>query len=228
MNPEQGLQVQDLAGALRRRQGVMSVIAGAIFLLSIVVAAVLPNEYEAWTTLLVEPQSISPRLVEAGLEGAELESRLHLMTMQILSRGRLSRVITDLDLYPDESKEMTRAIGARSMTDVTRFMPGMLAGISGRLVARTGLMSRMNPVAHAVVSNVPGPQVPLYFTGARMVAGFGMGLPLDGMGLFHAVMSYNGSITISVTSCRTLLPDPAFYAECLEASFRELREAAVT
>ncbi|MBW2422679.1 MAG: wax ester/triacylglycerol synthase family O-acyltransferase [Deltaproteobacteria bacterium] len=127
-----------------------------------------------------------------------------------------------------ESKEMTRAIGARSMTDVTHFMPGMLAGISGRLVARTGLMSRMNPIAHAVVSNVPGPQVPLYFTGARMVAGFGMGLPLDGMGLFHAVMSYNGSITISVTSCRTLLPDPAFYAECLEESFRELREAAVT
>ncbi len=39
---------------------------------------------------------------------AELENRLHLMTMQILSRGRLSKIITELDLYPEESKEMTR------------------------------------------------------------------------------------------------------------------------
>jgi WS/DGAT/MGAT family acyltransferase len=126
-----------------------------------------------------------------------------------------------------QSKEMTRAVGARSLTDVTQFMPGALAGISGRLVARTGMMSRLNPVAHAVVTNVPGPQVPLYFTQARMVASFGMGLPLDGMSLFHAILSYNGSISIAVTCCRELLPDPAFYAECLAASFKELREAAV-
>jgi WS/DGAT/MGAT family acyltransferase len=126
-----------------------------------------------------------------------------------------------------QTKEMTKAVGARSLTDVTQFMPGALVGISGRLVARTGLMSRVNPVAHAVVTNVPGPQVPLYFTGARMVASFGMGLPLDGMSLFHAILSYSGSITIAVTCCRELMPDPAFYAECLEDSFRSLREAAV-
>ena len=42
------------------------------------------------------------------MEESELESRLHLMTMQILSRGRLSRIITELELYPEESKEMTR------------------------------------------------------------------------------------------------------------------------
>jgi len=108
MNPEQGLQIQDLAGMLRRRRGVVAVLAGAVFLASIVVAAVLPNVYQAWTTVLVEPQTVSTRLVEAGLEGSQLENRLHLMTMQILSRGRLSKIITELDLYPEESKEMTR------------------------------------------------------------------------------------------------------------------------
>ncbi len=126
------------------------------------------------------------------------------------------------------SKQMTEAVGARRLTDVTEFMPGALGGLAGRLVARTGLMRRMAPVANTVISNVPGPQVPLYFTKARMVANFGMGLPLDGMGLFHAVLSYNGAITVSITGCREQLPDPAFYAECLEASFVELREAAVS
>jgi WS/DGAT/MGAT family acyltransferase len=125
------------------------------------------------------------------------------------------------------SKEMNDAIGARSMTDITQTMPGALAGISGRLVARTGLMSRLRPVAHCVVSNVPGPQVPLYFTGAKLVGSFGLGLPLEGLGLFHAVLSYNGAITVSVTADRAQMPDPSFYAECLERAFRELREGAV-
>ena len=126
-----------------------------------------------------------------------------------------------------ESKEMTEAIGARNLSDVTQYLPGALAGVAGRLVARTGMMRRMAPIANCVVSNVPGPQVPLYFTKARMVANFGMGLPLDGMGLFHAVVSYNGAITVSVTCCREEMPDPGFYAECLEDSFAELRQASV-
>ena len=125
------------------------------------------------------------------------------------------------------SKQMTEAVGARTMTDVTQTMPGALAGIAGRLVARTGLMSRLTPVAHCVVTNVPGPQVPLYFTGAKMVGSFGLGLPMEGIGLFHAVLSYNGAITVSVTACRQQMPDPSFYAQCLEESFRELREASV-
>jgi hypothetical protein len=61
-----------------------------------------------------------------------------------------------------------------------------------------------------------------------MVANFGMGLPMDGMGLFHAVLSYNGTITVSITGCREQMPDPGFYAECIEEAFSELREAAVS
>ena len=124
------------------------------------------------------------------------------------------------------SKQMTEAVGARTMTDVTQTMPGALAGIAGRLVARTGLISRMTPVAHCVVTNVPGPQIPLYFTGARMVGLYGLGPVIDGMGIIHAVFSYSGRISITVTAGRDMLPDPGFYAECLQASFDELLQAA--
>jgi hypothetical protein len=126
-----------------------------------------------------------------------------------------------------DSKEMNEAIGARTLTDVGQFLPGALAGISARLIGRTGMMSRLNPVANTIVTNVPGPQIPLYFTQARMVMNYGMGFPVDGMALFHIITSYNGRIAISMTCCRDLLPDPGFYADCLESSFRELREAAV-
>jgi len=49
---------------------------------------------------------------------------------------------------------------------------------------------------------------------------------MDSMGLFHAVTSYCGQIGIAVTSCREMLPDPAFYAECLQTSYDEICEAA--
>jgi diacylglycerol O-acyltransferase len=124
------------------------------------------------------------------------------------------------------SKQLSNAIGARALTDMTQSMPGALMGMAGRAVARSGLMRRMNPVANCVVTNVPGPQFPLFMTEARMVANYGLGLPMDGLGLFHVVFSYAGTITITVTGCREQLPDPAFYAECIRASFDELREAA--
>lgn len=124
------------------------------------------------------------------------------------------------------SKELSEAIGARTLTDVTQFMPGALAGLAGRLAARTGLMHRMTPIANCVVTNVPGPQVPLYMTRARMVANYGLGLPIDGLGLFHVVFSYAGTLTITLTGCREQVPDPGFYSECLQLSFEELREAA--
>lgn len=105
---EDGFQLGDLVSMARRRGKLVGVVAGFLLLVAIFIAAVLPNEYQSYTTLLVEPQSISKRLVEGGLEGGDMTSRLHLMTMQILSRSRLSRVIDDLGLYAQESEEMTR------------------------------------------------------------------------------------------------------------------------
>lgn len=124
------------------------------------------------------------------------------------------------------SKAQAEAVGARTMTDMTQFMPGVLAGLAARLYTRLGLANSIRPFLNTVVTNVPGPQIPLYFTGARMVSMYGLGPVLDGMGLIHPVFSYDGHITISFTSCREVMPDPGFYATCLEESFDELYRAA--
>ena len=108
MNVDQGFQLSDLRGILRRRAAVIGLVSGSVFLASVLVAFWLPNRFEARTTLLVEPQVINKKLFEAGVEKSDLNQRLHLMTMQILSRPRLSKIIDDLKLYPDESEEMTR------------------------------------------------------------------------------------------------------------------------
>jgi diacylglycerol O-acyltransferase / wax synthase len=122
------------------------------------------------------------------------------------------------------SKELTNAIGARVLSDYTQFVPWALAGLATRTASRFSLANRAGMPINTVITNVPGPQVPLYMAGAQMVALFGMGPVTDGMGIIHPVFSYNGGISISFTACREMLPDPAFYAECLQASFDELAE----
>ncbi|MDJ0879970.1 MAG: wax ester/triacylglycerol synthase family O-acyltransferase [Halieaceae bacterium] len=124
-----------------------------------------------------------------------------------------------------EAKELSNAVGAKTMTDYTQFIPSTLTAQAARLASRWGLLNRLSPVYNCVITNVPGPQIPLYNTGARLVANYGTGPILDGMGLFHAITSYCGDFAISATSCRQIMPDPDFYRQCLLDSFKELKQA---
>ena len=91
MNAEAGFQLSDLAGVARRRAAVMGGVALLVVLAFYWVAMALPNQYESYATVLVEPQSVAPDLVKAGVRESDLTQRLHLMTAEILSRPRLSR-----------------------------------------------------------------------------------------------------------------------------------------
>lgn len=125
-----------------------------------------------------------------------------------------------------QSKALTEAVGARLMTDYGQFIPSSLAGLAARLYTRAGLANRVRPVFNCVVTNIPGPQQSLFMGGARLITQYGLGPVVDGMALIHPVFSYCGEITISFTSCREIMPDPEFYAECIETSYQEMCAAA--
>jgi hypothetical protein len=80
-------------------------------------------------------------------------------------------------------------------------------------------------ICNLFISNVPGPQVPMFMNGARQIATYGIAPLVDGMGLFIATPSYNGKVTFNVTSTRETLPDIRFFVECIEASLAELLKA---
>lgn len=123
------------------------------------------------------------------------------------------------------AKEYSNAVGAKTMTDYSQFIPSTLTAQAARLASRWGLVNQINPIYNCVITNVPGPQVPLYNTGARMLSNFGTGPVADGVGLFHVISSYCGEFSISATSCREMMPDPDFYRECLLESFADLKLA---
>lgn len=123
------------------------------------------------------------------------------------------------------SKAMTNAVGARTLTDYSQFLPSALAGLGARLYSRLGVSNLHSPVFNCVATNVPGPRIPLYFAGAKLVRQMGMGPVFDGMGLINTIYSYGPEIAISFTSDREMMPDPANYAQALRDSFEELLNA---
>lgn len=138
MDLERGFEIDDLRGLLRRRGPVMAALLGTTFLLFVLVAGWLPNEYRAATTLLIDPQTISKKLVEPGVPETELNNRLHLLQMQILSRARLSKVIDDLNVYPELEDELTRAEVIEHMREQISLVP-LLPEMATEARAQTGI-----------------------------------------------------------------------------------------
>ncbi|MFN3231052.1 MAG: WS/DGAT/MGAT family O-acyltransferase [Alphaproteobacteria bacterium] len=125
------------------------------------------------------------------------------------------------------SKELTSAIGAKTLTDFSQFIPGVTMGLASRMASSLGLATQVQPIVNTVLTNVPGPQFPLYFCGAEMVNQWSLGIVQDGLALFHGILSYNGKLTITAMSDREVMPDPAFYRQCMEEAFEELKAATL-
>ena len=107
------------------------------------------------------------------------------------------------------------ALGAPSLQQMSSVLPGALLGLALRANAEIGQRTGTTGMLNTQISNVPGPPIPLYCAGARLLKMYGLGPVVTGAALMHVVMSYCHQVTFSVTSDREILPDPAVYAEAL-------------
>lgn len=146
-------------------------------------------------------------------------------------------------LHTDITDPVARVIAIRQSTDIAKASSDSspmvdalkLAGVFSPVISKTvarfwsrNELSRHIPLnISTCISNVPGPDFPLYCAGARMVDYYALGVLTPGMGIFHLVFSYFGKITLSVLADRDIIPDPEFYHDCLVASYEELYAAAV-
>ena len=125
------------------------------------------------------------------------------------------------------AKKLTYTMGPHLAADAAEFLPSTISGLLARTFANANLAERLPPLVNTVITNVPGANVPLYSMGSRMVATFGLGPVVHGLGLFQPVLSYNNTITISAVADRDMMPDPAFYSECLQTAYDELKHATL-
>jgi len=120
-----------------------------------------------------------------------------------------------------KAKGFTNALGARQMTEMAKLAPAPVMNMGSMIYSRLKLADHIKPFVNTVVTNVPGPPVPIYSAGAKLIGLHGMLCLVDGVKLGHVVHSYVDDVTVAFTACRSAIPDPDFYSECLQKSFDE-------
>jgi diacylglycerol O-acyltransferase / wax synthase len=122
------------------------------------------------------------------------------------------------------AKQHSSAIGATLLQDWSQFAAPAVFGVAMRVYAASRL-SGARPVHNLVISNVPGPQVPLYYTGCEVKAMYPLGPIFHGSGLNITVMSLNGKLDVGIVSCPELLPDLWDMADDFKVALEELLSA---
>jgi diacylglycerol O-acyltransferase / wax synthase len=119
------------------------------------------------------------------------------------------------------AKQHSSAISATLLQDWSQFAAPAVFGMAMRAYARTSLTKSM-PVHNLVVSNVPGPQVPLYFLGSEVNAMYPLGPVFHGSGLNITVMSLTGKLNVGIIGCPELIPDLWDLADDFAVGMEEL------
>jgi WS/DGAT/MGAT family acyltransferase len=115
-----------------------------------------------------------------------------------------------------ELKESKHAVGAEVLTQVAEWTPSALLSLGARNV------TRLLPF-NMVVTNVPGPQIPMYMLGARMLEVYPHVPLTDNLGLGIALLSYDGKLYWGFNADYDLVPDLSGFVDTVRESFEEIR-----
>jgi WS/DGAT/MGAT family acyltransferase len=124
------------------------------------------------------------------------------------------------------TRAFQHALGDDLLEDLFGLVPPVALSAAVRAYLRLGLDRRLPPIFNAIVSNVPGPPMPLYCNGARLTNAYMLGPLLVGSGLNVTVFSYAGSINAGIVVCPDVVPDPWTIADAMRPALAELADAA--
>jgi WS/DGAT/MGAT family acyltransferase len=123
----------------------------------------------------------------------------------------------------DDMKERHKALPASLLQGANDLIPPAVFSRAAQLTFRLSTSRPGRPAWNLVISNVPGPQFPLFLAGARVVANYPVSVITDGMGLNITVMSYNGHLDFGIVADRDLMPDVHLLIDWLREELDALR-----
>ena len=136
-----------------------------------------------------------PVSVRTGNEEDMYQNRVSMLLADLASNEpdpvkRLRRVQQSMN----KAKTQFAAIPAATLQDYTQFAPPAIAARAMRMYSRLRIADRAAPPFNLIISNVPGPSMPLYSAGAQLLHFYPISAVTDGQGLNMTVQSYNGNL----------------------------------
>jgi diacylglycerol O-acyltransferase / wax synthase len=166
----------------------------------------------------VVPVSVIDEELEATSLGSQIAA--HFVDLPVREPSPVVR-LHQVSYSFQAHKETGRAVAASRLASISGFAPATFHAIGSRVAAverRRGYQLS--------VTNVPGPQAPLYAAGARMVATYPVPPLLEGHPLAIGVTSYDGHVYYGLTADRDQLPDADLLGPCVREALDELVDSA--
>jgi len=124
----------------------------------------------------------------------------------------------------NRGKTRHKAVGAKALAKMADAVPFGLANLAAGLYTKYNIKEFHRPPFNVTITNVPGPQMPLYLRGHKILSIFGLTPVLDGFGLIIAAFSYNGLVSITTTSDAKTMPDADKFSRYIREAANELEE----
>ena len=173
---------------------------------------------------LVAAVPVSVRPSEQARPGSNKVSAMFVgLPTQVKDPMERLRLIAD---STSGAKEEHRALGADVLLDWAEHASPNLFSAAARAYGRLRIAGRHRPIYNLPISNVPGPDFPLYLAGAELVAAFPLGPIIDGAGLNATVMSYRGVLNWGLMACAETVPDLEQMAAGISVALDDLMVAA--
>jgi len=154
----------------------------------------------------------------ADEHGPTLGNRVSLMIVDLpVDEPDAGRRLARVHTQTSELKGSGLVDGAQAIIELADQVPFFAA-------PATRLVSALIPM-NLVITNIPGPPIPLYLRGARLLEAYPYVEVVDNEGLTIAVVSYDGQFLFGLTSDRDVIPDLGLISEGIEKSFAELADA---
>jgi diacylglycerol O-acyltransferase len=162
----------------------------------------------------VVPMSVIDRELEATSLGTQVAP--HFVDLPI---GEASPVVRlhQVSYSFQSHKETGRAVAANRLAGIAGFAPATFHAIGSRVAA-----AELRRGFQIAITNVPGPQSPLYAAGARMIGTYPVPPLLPGHALAIGITSYDGKMFYGITADRDLVPDADVLGQCLREALDEL------
>ncbi|MFS3128156.1 WS/DGAT/MGAT family O-acyltransferase [Nocardioides sp. Bht2] len=157
-------------------------------------------------------------VIDDELEATSLGSQVtpHLVQLPIAESSPLVR-LHQVSYAFQAHREAGQAVAANRLAGIAGFAPTTFHALGSRVAAES-----QRRHFHLTVTNVPGPQFPLYAAGARMVETYPVQPLLPGQALAIGVTSYDGGVFYGITGDRDALPDLAVLGQCITEALEEL------
>jgi WS/DGAT/MGAT family acyltransferase len=173
-----------------------------------------------FSTAKVELRAMCPVSMRAGAEHGQLGNLVSALTAPLFVG--IEDPVERLKAERAAMEALKEVRAAESMHQLTRFADL----VPPALTAFAASFSVPQSLYNTVSTNVPGPQIPLYLGGRRLLAFLPLGIVSNNLGLFVSILSYERRMTFGMLVDVKQIPDVERLADCLRESYGELRAAA--